>query len=357
MKKPFLIGIDGPTGAGKTTVAKSLARVLGIAYVDTGAFYRALAYWFYQTGHNLYYHSETDEPNQSAIDTCLRNPTTAPSLCIKRDGNGEQHMVVNQKTIPDAELRSEKISQAASRISTIPSVREFLLEKQRDTIANQSSVMEGRDVCTAIMPNADLKIFMDTDLTIRAERRHLQLVNRNKVTGETPPSLEEVTQSITERDERDTNRNINPLQPCADSLFVKNHGSLNATVSIIINNIRTDVTEFIAYLYHTFGESLYAFQNGLCYHFAHMLKANFDRGEICWAAPLGHIVWRDDNGLVYDSEGIYTGSAEYIIPIAYIQDHIEDFTHFTEKKSSGATEEFIQNAIKRYLADAKKTNG
>lgn len=98
------------------------------------------------------------------------------------------------------------------------------------------------------------------------------------------------------------------------------------------------------------------FRSGYCYHFACMLKCTFMRGEVCWAAPFGHIVWEDEDGEVYDVEGVYRGEAQYIIPIRYIEDHLCDFTRAsTTGASEGVTKEYIEGAIRRYLDDNTST--
>lgn len=356
MTKPFFIGIDGPSGAGKTTVAKCLATILRMDYIDTGAFYRALAYWFYKSTEKdnlLKYYEQDGTPIATTIALCLIDPHSAPKIDIKHDKNGNQIMIVNDIIIPDENLRTEKISKASSQISAIPAVREFLLEKQREAAKTRPAIMEGRDICTVVMPDADMKIFMNATPNIRAYRRHKQLqdiASKNEKSTQIP-DIETIKNDLIERDNRDSNRKIAPLKPCVDSIMVNNNYNLHQTIKFILDNINTDAIKFINEFHNRIGEKTSAFRNGLCYHFAHMMKANFKRGEICWAAPFGHIVWKDNNGLVYDCEGFYNGEAEYIIPVDYIKEHIEDFTICTEKKSSGATKEYIQNAINRYKQD------
>lgn len=353
MTKPFFIGIDGPTAAGKTTVAKHLSKILRMTYIDTGAFYRALAYWFYKKSIDGYefYNPITQEPNEQLINKILLDPNTAPKLDVQHDSAGNQMMIINYIPISDNDLRTEQISQAASRISTLNSVRDFLLNKQREISLNKPSIMEGRDICTVVMPDSNLKIFLTADVNIRINRRYRQLYNNAVNNHKKIPNLQQVSSDLKQRDKRDLNRKIAPLMKCEDSIIIHNNTSLNDVINTILKSINTDVLKFIHTFSDLLGKNVSIFRQGYCYHYAQMIKANFERGEICWAAPFGHIVWKDDNGLIYDSEGLYLGEADYIIPIKYIEKHLEDFRHNITPKYKGATQEFIDETISRYKKD------
>ncbi len=197
----FQIAIDGPAGAGKSTMAKKLAQELSFLYVDTGALYRAMAYFFLTRG--------IAADDEAAVSAACGDLSVSLSY-----EDGAQHVFVNGTDVSD-EIRREEVGNAASVISTYPAVREALLLTQRDIAAACDVVMDGRDIGTCILPDAQLKVYLTASVATRAKRRYRELVER----GESP-NLATIERDIAERDERDTRRAIAPLRPAADAVTV-----------------------------------------------------------------------------------------------------------------------------------------
>lgn len=215
------IAIDGPGGAGKSTIAKALARKLGIVYVDTGALYRTVG---------LY------------ADMCSVDPSDAkavagilPSLHIEiAYENGSQVIYMNDQRITD-EIRTPKMSMYASAVSAIPAVREFLLETQRSIAEKQSVIMDGRDIGTVIIPDAEVKIFLTASPEERAMRRYKELLEKGK---EKP--YEEVLAEMNERDSNDSQRAIAPLKPAEDAVVFNNTSfTLEESVEFILGIVKS----------------------------------------------------------------------------------------------------------------------
>ena len=210
MTKNFSIAIDGPAGAGKTTQAKALAKALGFVYVDTGAMYRALA--VYMQGEEL-----EDVPE------------ILPEVNLQAawDEEGNQRMSINGVDVTDL-LRTPEISRLASDISTIPEVRDFLLETQREIARENNVVMEGRDIGTVILPDATLKIFLTASLDERAWRRSRQLEPGTYL-------LSSVKKDIERRDRNDSSRNAAPLTRAEDAILVNcTYMTANETTQVIL---------------------------------------------------------------------------------------------------------------------------
>ena len=201
-EKIYSVAVDGPSGAGKSTLAMALAAELHILYVDTGAIYRTIGCCARRQG--------VDAADAQAVIALL------PQINIEMryDAQGLQHMLLNGEDVT-AEIRLPEISLYASAVSAIPEVRSFLLEMQRDFARNASVIMDGRDIGTVVLPNADVKIFLQADVEIRARRREKELRERG-----TPRPFEQVLQEMRERDYNDMHRAAAPLRPAEDAVVV-----------------------------------------------------------------------------------------------------------------------------------------
>ena len=201
----YAIAIDGPAGAGKSTIAKILAKELGLIYVDTGALYRAVGYHVTRQGISV--------EDEAAVAAALEG--TRVEL---RYVAGEQRVFVNGEDV-SGEIRTPAISMAASRVSAIPAVRTFLLHTQRDIAATQSVVMDGRDIGTTILPDARVKIFLTASPESRATRRFAELQEKGD-----PATYEEVLADMIKRDYDDSHREISPLRQAEDAELVDTSG-------------------------------------------------------------------------------------------------------------------------------------
>ncbi len=196
----FSVAIDGPSGAGKSSVAKKIAENFNIMYLDTGALYRAIGYYFIRN--NLdYKNGKMVEENLNKI-----------SLDIKFS-DGKQIMFINGEDVT-SKIRTNEVSMAASAISSVKATREFLIDTQREIAKKNSVVMDGRDIGTVILPKADVKIFLTASLEERTRRRFEEL---NKVNNNI--KYEEVFNQMRERDFNDTNRKVAPLRPAEDAII------------------------------------------------------------------------------------------------------------------------------------------
>lgn len=199
--KKIQVAIDGPGGAGKSTMAKALAKECGLNYVDTGAVYRTVALAVLRAG---------IEPGDGE-----KVPALVQSIPLGiRYLAGEQRMFLGDEDVTGL-IRTPEISEAASAVSAIPAVREFLLKTQRDLAEECSVVMDGRDIGTVVLPKADLKIFLTATAEQRARRRFLELEERG-----TPQPYEQVLAEMNQRDERDTNRAAAPLRAAEDAVLL-----------------------------------------------------------------------------------------------------------------------------------------
>lgn len=199
----LLITIDGPAGVGKSTVSRAMAKRLGYAYLDTGALYRALAWKIQQ--------QQPFDPHDSDQ---LEDILSHTNICLLPKADGVAIQIDGQLIEPDA-LRKPEISQLASTIAALPRVRAWLLPIQQEFGEIQGIVAEGRDMGTRVFPNADVKFFLDADLSVRAERRHLELTKKGQV-----QSLESVKEEMAARDKRDRTRAFDPLCPAKDAILV-----------------------------------------------------------------------------------------------------------------------------------------
>ena len=200
MPKTVSIAIDGPAGAGKSTIARRLAKELGYVYVDTGAIYRTVAYFF-----------DTWGISPKDIDGITRYIDEL-NIDIWYDEDGLQHMYMNNIDVTD-DIRTPEISQKASLISAHAIVRAMLLDMQREVAEQFNVVMDGRDIGTVVLPNATVKIFLTASAEVRARRRTDELLAKGKKV-----SYEQVLKDIQQRDYQDTHREVAPLKMCRDSV-------------------------------------------------------------------------------------------------------------------------------------------
>lgn len=197
------IAIDGPSGAGKSTVAKALAARLGIVYVDTGALYRTIGYYVRQ--------KETDPKDAAAVEALL------PGIVIDlKYENGTQVVFLNGENLGDR-IRTPEMSMYASAVSSIPAVRAFLLDTQRSIAKTNSVIMDGRDIGTVILPDADVKIFLTASNECRARRRTDELNAKGM-----PAKYEDVLADMIERDRADSTRDVAPCVPAPDAVTFDN---------------------------------------------------------------------------------------------------------------------------------------
>ncbi len=200
-RKAFNIAIDGPAGAGKSTIAKMVAKELGFVYVDTGAMYRAIALYLLRQG--------IAAEDEAAVSTAVE----AADITIRYQ-DGVQQVLLNGEDVSGL-IRTEEAGNMASATSVYPAVRAHLLDLQRNLAARQDVIMDGRDIGTCILPDADAKIFLTASSHVRALRRYKELVEKGVMCN-----LQEIEQDIIERDERDMNREIAPLKAAEDAVYV-----------------------------------------------------------------------------------------------------------------------------------------
>lgn len=220
MAKTYNIAIDGPAGAGKSTIAKMTASQLGFVYVDTGAMYRAMALYFLRQG--------IAKEDEKAIEEACREI----EVSIRYE-DGIQQVLLNGENVSGL-IRTEEVSNMTSATSVYKSVRQKLLELQRQLAATSNVIMDGRDIGTCVLPDAQTKIYLTASSHVRALRRHRELLEK----GETC-NLEEIEQDIIERDYRDMHREIAPLKQAEDAVFLdSSQMTIRQVVDGIINAAR-----------------------------------------------------------------------------------------------------------------------
>ena len=195
------IAIDGPAGAGKSTIAKAVAKTLGFVYIDTGAMYRAIGLAAHRRG--------IDTTDAAAVSAILDEI----EVSISHDARG-QRVYLNKEDVSE-EIRLPEISVAASHVAVIPAVRLKLVELQRKLAQQTNGIMDGRDIGTYVLPDAQLKIFLTADLAERARRRYAELTEKGVAT-----TLDAVTEDMAFRDKNDSGRDFAPLKPAQDSVMV-----------------------------------------------------------------------------------------------------------------------------------------
>ena len=213
------IAIDGPGGAGKSTIAKALAKKLGFIYVDTGALYRAIGLYMINNG--------VDLKNAAAVTEKLDEVKVELKYV-----NGEQRVLLCGDDVSE-DIRKPEVSMAASDVSAIPAVRHFLLGLQRKMASENNVIMDGRDIGTVVLPNAQIKLFLTASAEERAMRRYKELIEKGKKV-----EYETVYKELCERDYQDSHREVAPLKPADDSTIIDTTGNdLEKSVQVLMDFI------------------------------------------------------------------------------------------------------------------------
>lgn len=214
------IAIDGPAGAGKSVIAKTIANRLNYIYMDTGALYRGIALYVSRSG--------VDTTNQAAVEALL------PGVKIGLEYiDGKQRVMLNGEDISES-IRTAQVAMYASNVSAMPSVREFLLELQRDFAKINNIIMDGRDIGTVVLPNADVKIFLTASAEVRAKRRYAEHVAKGESVD-----FKVLLEEIIQRDNNDYKRAVAPLKQAADAILVD---TSNLTLSQSIEKVANIIT-------------------------------------------------------------------------------------------------------------------
>jgi len=201
----YSIAIDGPAGAGKSTIAKTIAKKLEFIYVDTGAMYRAMALFFIR--------SKIDDTDEAAIDAACKDIKV--SIAYE---DGMQQVILNGENVT-GQIRTEEVGNMASKTSAYPSVRAALLDLQRDLAKTADILMDGRDIGTNVLPDADLKIYLTASVEVRAKRRYDELIEKGQ-----EADLAVIEEDIKKRDHQDMTRDIAPLKQAEDAVLVDSSG-------------------------------------------------------------------------------------------------------------------------------------
>lgn len=199
------IAIDGPAGAGKSSVAKLVSKKLGYIYVDTGALYRTVGLYSIRKG--------IDTKDAEAVTATLKDIEVKLGFV-----DGVQHVFLNGEDVSDA-IRTPEASMGASNVSAIPAVRTFLFDLQRDIAKENDCIMDGRDIGTVVLPDAQIKIFLTASPEARAERRYKELIEKGEKVN-----FQDVLDDINKRDYQDSHREIAPLKQAEDAILVDNSG-------------------------------------------------------------------------------------------------------------------------------------
>ena len=225
MAKTYSIAIDGPAGAGKSTIARRLAKELGYYYVDTGAIYRTVAYFMDLLG--------VSPKDVDGVERYIDELT----IEIEYDADGVQHMIMNGMDV-SGDIRTQDISQKASLVSAHAVVRDVLLDMQRNVAKKHNVIMDGRDIGTVVLPKADVKIFLTAAAEVRAKRRYDELIAKGQ-----KAELNTILKEIQQRDYQDSHREIAPLKQAKDAVLVD---TSNLDVEGVVAAIREIVGKKIA---------------------------------------------------------------------------------------------------------------
>lgn len=216
----YSVAIDGPAGAGKSTIAKKVAKEKDFIYIDTGAMFRAMAVYFLRCG------IAADEHEK--ISEAVKDVNVTISYV-----NGEQQVFLNGENVT-GQLRTEEVGNMASASSVNGNVRKKLLELQRKLAATANVVMDGRDIGTVVLPNADVKVYLTASVEVRAQRRYKELIEKGL-----SADLEQIKKDIEERDYRDMNRDIAPLRQAEDAVLVdSSYMTIDESVQVILDLIK-----------------------------------------------------------------------------------------------------------------------
>ncbi len=214
------IAIDGPAGAGKSSIAKLVSKELGYIYVDTGALYRTVGLYSIRKG--------IDTKNAEDVTSTLSDIEVKLGFV-----DGAQHVFLNGEDVSDA-IRTPEASMGASNVSAIPAVRTFLFDLQRDIAKNNNCIMDGRDIGTVVLPDAQIKIFLTASPEARAERRYKELVEKGEKVV-----FQDVLDDINKRDYQDSHREIAPLKQAEDAILVDNSGcNLEEGAKLVLDMIK-----------------------------------------------------------------------------------------------------------------------
>ena len=209
------VAIDGPAGAGKSTIAKKVAKEMGFIYVDTGAMYRSLALYFIRQG--------IDKDDETKISEAVKDCNVTIDYV-----NGEQQVILNGENVTGL-IRTEEVGNMASASSVFKDVRTKLVSLQQDLAKSKDVIMDGRDIGTCVLPEAQVKVFLTASVDERASRRYKELVEKGE-----KPDLEKIKKDIEERDYRDSHRENSPLRQAEDAVLVD---SSNMTIEEVVNAI------------------------------------------------------------------------------------------------------------------------
>ena len=210
------VAVDGPAGAGKSSIAKAVAEEIGFIYVDTGALYRSVAL----------YALENDLDNDSLIDSLYKINIRLEFI------NGSQHVILNEDDVSD-KIRTSDVSMNASKVSALPEVRKYLFDLQKKIAAENNIIMDGRDIGTVVLPDADLKVFLTASAEERANRRFLEVRDSNI-------TYEKVLEEIKQRDYNDMHRDISPLRQADDAVLLDTTGM---TIDEVKNKLKAMIAE------------------------------------------------------------------------------------------------------------------